>query len=508
MRRVIYNTCIVDPWIEVAKKLYSEESFKPIYWIGYSYDDSRRVVPNTFSDIIYQSTEDAWKCVFPKDIDEMIPYMHLDLDFIRSVAPNELQAMLMMNRIDFSSYDFNFMERERHFIRLIKAWLAVIEKYKPDLVISAVFPHRVYDYVLYLLCKKMSIPFIMFQYSMVSGRIYCLDDFFTMSDMLVADYFRYCNAETKWSDIPEDILKSRERVLEANYKIVEPQYMKRNRSYDKEFSGIYAKVKRYIQKTHTAGGSIKWRNEKTCFKKRGVLLEENYQTLFGYWQSFRKAKHKKKELAHLYESLTTCYRDGDKYIYFPLHYQPENTTSPAGDIFANQYLCVDTVLKHTSSDMLIYVKEHPSQFMSQFLGQTSRIKEFYMDLIKNKRVRFMPLSEDPYKLMQNSVAVMTVTGTAGWEAMCNKKPVIMFGSVWYEKYEGVLRIIDEQSAATVSDFIKSFVYDEHKLQAYLLAFADNSIKAYHYRGYKKTANVSQRESVDNICKSILKKLSK
>lgn len=503
MKKVIYNTCVLDPWLNVAKKLCKENNFEPIYWIGYSYDHSRIEVPSTFPNITYQSTEDAWKGVFPKEIEDIQPYYYVDVDFLRSISVNELQAISMMNRIDFTSYDFNFMERERHFLKLMKSWLAVIDKYKPDLVISAVFPHRVYDYVLYLICRKMNIPFIMFQYSMVSGRIYCLDEITSMHDMLAEEYAKCLNRSIRWGDIPEDIRMSRERVLSSDYDKAEPLYMKKNKQTDKKFSGLFSKAKRYIQKRHLQGEPVKWKNQNACFKKRGVLLEENYQTLFSYWWDYGSARSRKIDLKKYYDSKVTRCNQEEKYIYFPLHYQPENTTAPAGDIFANQYLCVETVLKNTPEDVFVYVKEHPSQFMSQFLGQTSRIREFYNDLAKNKRVRLISIDENPFVVMKNAIAVMTVTGTVGWEAMCNRKPVVIFGSVWYEKYEGVLRVVDKQSAMKINDFISQFKYDEHKLQAYLLAFAKKSIKAYHYRGYKLTSNVSEEESVRNISNKIL-----
>lgn len=507
MKRVIYNTCVTDPWLDVAKKLYEEESFEPIYWIGYSYDHSRIEIPEVFPNITYQSTEDAWKCIFPKEIEEKTPYYYVDIDFLREIASNELQAINMMNRLDFSSYDFNYLERERHFIKLMKSWLAVIDVYKPDMVISAVFPHRVYDYVLYLLCKKMSIPFLMFQYSMTSGRIYCLDDFTSMYNMLSKDYDKFMLKDITWGDIPSEIRLARERVTKDNYIKAEPQYMKNNKDLDKKFSSTYGKVKRYIQRRHDKGDKLRWKNYNSCFKNKGVLFEENYQTLLGYFLAFNKAKRQKKELAGIYSSLTTKCSLAEKYIYFPLHYQPENTTSPAGDIYANQTLCIENVLKHTPESVYIYIKEHPAQFMSQFLGQTSRIKEFYLDLVKNKRIRLVPLGEDPYMLMKNSIAVMTVTGTVGWEAICNKKPVIIFGSVWYEKYNGVLRITDEKSSENIWPFIDRFKYEENNLLAYLMAFAKNSIRAYHYAGYKETANVSHDESVTNITNCILSKVS-
>ena len=59
----------------------------------------------------------------------------------------------------------------------------------------------------------------------------------------------------------------------------------------------------------------------------------------------------------------------------------------------------------------------------------------------------MPMNIDSFPLIANSKAVATVTGTVGWEAMVRRKPVLVFGLSWYEKYAGVLKIVDEKSAA-------------------------------------------------------------
>lgn len=161
------------------------------------------------------------------------------------------------------------------------------------------------------------------------------------------------------------------------------------------------------------------------------------------------------------------------------------------------------LLKYTSDNYFIYVKEHPQQFMSHMLGHTNRIKEFYDDLIANPRVKLMPFELDSYSLMRNAKAVATVTGTVGWEAMMHRKPVIVFGMIWYEQCRSVLRVTDETSASKIMSYIENYCYDEHDILAYLMAFAKNSIRAYHYQGRKEKMNLSEEECVRNIIGKLL-----
>ena len=186
-----------------------------------------------------------------------------------------------------------------------------------------------------------------------------------------------------------------------------------------------------------------------------------------------------------------------------MHYQPEATTSPSGDLFVNQLLGVETILKNTPNNWFVYVKEHPQQFQNHLNGHTNRIKEMYSDLLKSRRVRLIPLERDSFSIMKNAMAVATVTGTVGWEAVMHRIPVIVFGLIWYENMPGVLRVTDSASAANIKTFIENYYFDEHKVLAYLMSVSNNTVRAYHYRGEKERGQVGEDETVENLEKLIL-----
>ena len=169
----------------------------------------------------------------------------------------------------------------------------------------------------------------------------------------------------------------------------------------------------------------------------------------------------------------------------------------------NQQLCVEVLLKHTPGDVLVYVKEHPHQYMGHTEGFRGRTAQFYKDLKEHPRVRLVPFELNSFELIKNAKAVSTVTGTVGWESIVQGKPVIIFGTIWYERYSGVLRITDEGSASKIEDFINNFKFEENDLLAYLSAFSKHSIRAYHYLGYEKLCDVSEEDSVNNIVSHIL-----
>jgi capsule polysaccharide export protein KpsC/LpsZ len=173
------------------------------------------------------------------------------------------------------------------------------------------------------------------------------------------------------------------------------------------------------------------------------------------------------------------------------------------NLFVDQLLCIEVLAKHIPADHLLYVREHPSQFYSHTEGHTSRLVEFYDDLLAYPQVRFMPLDIDPFLLITKASAVATVTGTSGWEAMALGKPVINFGLSWYEKYAGVLKIVDEKSASQITKFIEKYKFNERDLLAYLNAFSSVSVNAYAHPGYKEKMKQDEAQCVANLARSVM-----
>jgi Capsule polysaccharide biosynthesis protein len=130
-------------------------------------------------------------------------------------------------------------------------------------------------------------------------------------------------------------------------------------------------------------------------------------------------------------NLTRPLPSGERYIYFPLHLQPELTTSALGGDYSDQMLALETLSAWVPQDVKIYVKENPKQTEKQ------RDRFFYKRLSALKNVTLLSNVENSIDLIRNSIGVATITGTAGWEALFHGKPVIAFGLAWYRFMDGV-----------------------------------------------------------------------
>lgn len=124
-----------------------------------------------------------------------------------------------------------------------------------------------------------------------------------------------------------------------------------------------------------------------------------------------------------------------KFVYFPLHYEPEASTLVCALKYEKQIMYIDSWAKSLPADTMLYVKEHYA-----VLGH--REMTLYKELKKYPNVVMIDPWESSRKLIENAVAVTTLTGTAGWEAMLLQKPVFLGGNVYFDNAPGIIKIDD------------------------------------------------------------------
>ena len=141
---------------------------------------------------------------------------------------------------------------------------------------------------------------------------------------------------------------------------------------------------------------------------------------------------------HRYQKLKKYFKDPDysqKYIFFPLHYQPEGSTCVCAKKYEKQLFFIDGWAKSLPADTVLYVKEHYTLLVHKELS-------FYKELRKYPNVVLINPWVNSRKLIENAVAVTTLTGTAGYEAMLLRKPVFIGGNSVYWNAPGVVNIKD------------------------------------------------------------------
>ena len=125
--------------------------------------------------------------------------------------------------------------------------------------------------------------------------------------------------------------------------------------------------------------------------------------------------------------------EGEKFVLFPLHYQPEASTLIHGKWYHNQLTLIDNLIRSIPVGYKLYVKEHSH-------GYGNRNLKFFKEIKKYTNVRLISPHANNLDLIEKSSLVTTITGTSGWEAIMLQKPVVVFGDVFYGVFDCVKKI--------------------------------------------------------------------
>lgn len=507
----IYSCCTVDPWVDVVRILQNKYGIEPVYWIGKSNDNSRKIIPSEFPDTIYHDYFNAWKGVFPAEIERIANRYCVDIDFYRRISNEELLGLTQMDRMDEDQHSFGFLERRNLFRKLLRYWIAVVDFYEINIMISPKIPHQTFDYILYLLCQQKGIKIFTTVHTAFSsaGRIIANDNLVSLPERIKNDYDKLKASKSKFQ-LSGDIV-SYLSVVNRKYEDAIPKNFIEYNRFHKKNPSVFQTALKFLYELRTKSGAWfgregflrygvpKYRKE----SRMDVEASRTRYKLFPYVNLIYRRIGFLKSLKREYSSLAREPVFDKPYVIFALHYQPEATSLPTGGIFHDQLYVLELLSRYLPRDWNIFVKENPKQFNPLAEGATSRLLRFYRDIKKFSRVSLIPVDYNPFILIDRAKGVVTIAGTIGWEAMVRKKPVICFGNAWYHAFShGVLRINNNRDLGKMVEFIANYEYSEHKLMAYLKSIEMNSFVAYIYRELKEKLNQTKDQCVGVLVKQI------
>ena len=119
------------------------------------------------------------------------------------------------------------------------------------------------------------------------------------------------------------------------------------------------------------------------------------------------------------------------YWFYPLHLEPEAVVLyQAHGLYANQVKLIENIAAQLPPGHLLYVKDHPHD-----LGYRDAADYRRLNAVPN--IRLLPAAVPGKQVIRHAFGVITITGTAGFEAMLMRKPVVTFGRSFYTDYPGV-----------------------------------------------------------------------
>jgi hypothetical protein len=366
----------------------------------------------------------------------------LDGSLIEKMLPTEAIVMKQMDRLEIYDPQYlSYSARRNLYLKHLRFWNHVLIARKINLFIGTNIPHEVYDFVIFGLCRIYGIATHFLFQSAIPCTVHPLSDYtiFTPGLDEALKHYQDAHRHTPYAEISLTPKLQHEWDRQSNNTV--PFYM----------------------------------DQTPRFHPNNSLLNAQY------------------------ESFTQDLERDIKYIYFPLHYQPELTTNPLGGAFVDQISALALLGKHIPPTYKLVVKEHP---MQTWVG---RGHDFYKNIVDQcKNVIFVNKSTSSHQLINNAMAVATITGTAGWEALFRKKAVLLFGNIFYELAPGVFRISSGSDCQNAINHIieNRFIYDERLLKLFLLALESTSITTIVDSLYRKESYIEPQTLEDNLVRHL------
>lgn len=179
-----------------------------------------------------------------------------------------------------------------------------------------------------------------------------------------------------------------------------------------------------------------------------ALLQGNLDLLTHRLLSLRRIKQFQK----LYQRLAGRPIPAGKFVYFPLHYQPELTTSLLGGEYVDQIIALERLRRLLPDDWTIVAKENPIQ------SHHSRGVLFFERLRRIPNLVYLDKRADTFDLIERCEFLATISGTAGIEALSFGKRVLIFGNAPYQSFPGVVKYHEDLTLADIESL--EFTHDE------------------------------------------------
>ena len=291
----------------------------------------------------------------------------------------------LLDRVDVGSM-LGFSERNHLFFSHVNFHLNLLNREMIDLIIYSNVPHAPVSYGLMIAAKILKIPMLMVHVTPFPGLVYLTNESFqnmlpanlekteiVANHKLLEDHSKIFGSGSyfEWLYMRENLRKEEERetknllrpVLSVHGFKHLPKYVFRLPQYIRSFAPKIDGRKYKTVKRHEGpyDGKVK-----SKLKEIMVLFR---------WRNFR---------LKLMRELKRCEisKLPIKFVYLPLHYQPEATTVPGAGFYSDQHVLIDAVSSCLPKDVFLVVKEHPTQLLKHNLGIRGRHIGYWEKIVR------------------------------------------------------------------------------------------------------------------------------
>lgn len=270
----------------------------------------------------------------------------------------------------------------------------------------------------WLVCQRRGVPYCGMVASRLPGRFAIMDDPHGEKhsyENILADI------RAGRLEVPQEVRRWCDDYL-AKLDETVPDYMRFNKLDELGLMQLYAKR----SKMDRLKRAWKHRNDdhRLAFQV-GNPLKLTWQM---FLRSLRRQLRQRACSRH-YQELVA----GERFMLYPLHFHPESSTSVAAGTYLDEYEVIRNIAFSLPAGTMLYVKDHVSAFALPTL-------DFYRRLAALPNVRLISPFAATKRLIRDSVGVVTLTSTVGYEALLLNRRVFLYGSVFYEFHPNVVKV--------------------------------------------------------------------
>lgn len=413
--RYIFFVTGNEPWIDVAVNLHQRKIATPILWLG---DDKH-----------YQRA----RSIFDTATVKMLDFVHRPFDIPLVNYQGELNTFFhskdyldckdiclkMMDRLDLNGC-FSRIDREAYFHKLLIWALKFFYDEKPDALVAIEKPHSHAQYLIYRIARYQKIRVVNFK----------------DCSLLPVNFLQWPDGSFVEKKHNSNAILSKRFSEEISLYVRKiTSVAEKGSPYAPEYIKVQQRNVRLVHRLTTFFRSDWLLLLKDFLSDIKLIFGSNYQAVnpfkFLFFRRLMIKQTRKKNLYQQSQQSDDVFDITEKFLYFPLHFEPERTTNPDGENFHDQFKALAALKSSLPEDVTILVKEHPSQFLMSDRGSRGRSPLFY-NLIKNiKNLKIVNKDTDSLELIRNCWATATITGSVAIESALIGKPAIVFGQPWF-----------------------------------------------------------------------------
>lgn len=380
------------------------------------------------------------------------------------------------NLILFGDYDCSQFKKEKAFKIMVKNfmfWEEYLKKNKVDFVLGS--SERFIGIIPNIVCKYNNVKYCFWSRSTIENN-FILSQSPKDGHLTILDLYWKKNKDRK--------LTQKERI-----------------NAEKIIESITKKKKTLYLVVGTPKIAIK---EILFFFKRLYLnisvekFRNPYARLFGIAFDKTKKAFRKYIVKFMYSKPDL----NEKYFFYPLHLDEDAQIILRAPHFEDQISLIKYIAKCIPTGYKLYIKEHPNNIGGVSINKLKKIKNI-------SNVKLISPYFSSHDLTKNSKGIITINSTVGWEGLLYQKPVIVFGTCFYDISEMVWKVRDfYELPKIIKEALKNNLVDKEKLLKFVNAVTESDYSGNINFYYQFAEKAMVDENISQMAEGIYKELNK